>query len=87
MFNGQVDNGEIYHLSYSRDSAVFGDIPTSGELTIHGHEQKIILPNTTEQTNTENKEIKILTSQEEHRKTRRRLGSGFLSVQSNIETI
>ena len=73
LLNGKYENGQIYHITYSPDYKVFGEVPTSGELTIHSHEMTINLP----------KEIE----QKKETLKRRTMGRGFLSVKQSAETI
>ena len=80
MFNGKIDDGQIYHVNYSHHSKVFGEMPISGEETIHAHEQKIILPKETLEID-ETEETKL-----EEKMNKRRIGKGFLSVKSSIKS-
>ena len=82
MFNGQYDDGFLTHENYSNRLNLYGDSPTSGETTIVKHEQKIVLPQSFEPV--KKLEIDKLENKEQTRK--RRLGRGFLAVQS-VETI
>ena len=78
MFNGKIDDGQIFHVNYSPGLKVFGEMPISGELTIHAHTLNIIIPKEIPE-----KELPRL----QERIIKRKISSGFLSSKKSIETI
>lgn len=78
MFNGNSDE-QIYHINYSPEIKVFGEMPNSGELTIHSHSLRLVIPREQE-SNSE--QIKL-----EEKLKKRTISRGFLSSKKSIETI